>query len=44
MLSVVAITLSGLNLLPLQKLEKYMHSIAGATVFISGFGILFLEW
>ncbi len=44
MLSVVAITLSGLNLLPLQKLEKYMHSIAGATIFISGFGILFLEW
>ncbi len=43
MLSVVAITLMGINFLPAKQLQRYMHAIAGATIFLSGLGIHFLE-
>ncbi|MFH1319757.1 MAG: sulfite exporter TauE/SafE family protein [Bacteroidota bacterium] len=42
MLAVVLISSFGINLLPLGKLEKYTHAIAGAIIFLSGAGILFL--
>lgn len=32
----------GLKLLPFGKLERYTHAIAGATILLSGFGIVFL--
>jgi len=42
MLVVVLITSYGVNLLPLQKLERYMHAVAGAMILLSGIGIQFM--
>jgi len=42
MLAVVLLSVAGLNLLPLGKLEKYIHAIAGATILLSGIAIQFL--
>ena len=42
MLAVVLLASFGINLIPLGKLEKYTHVIAGAIIFFSGIGILFL--
>lgn len=42
MLSVVLITLFGINFLPTKTLERYLHAIAGATIFLSGISIQFL--
>lgn len=42
MLGVVLVSTFGLNLLPLSKLERYSHALAGAAVFICGFAIQFL--
>jgi len=42
MLALVLLASYGLNFLKLGKLEKYTHVIAGATILLSGIGILFL--
>ena len=42
MLSVVLFSVYGINFLPMKKLEKYMHAIAGATISLSGMAIQFL--
>jgi len=42
MLALVLLATFGLNMVKLGKLEKYTHIIAGATILISGIGILFL--
>ena len=42
MLTVVAVASYGISFLPLGKLEKYTHALAGATIMLSGVGIVFL--
>lgn len=42
MLSVVLISSYGIKFIPLGKMEKYSHAIAGATILLSGLGIQFL--
>ena len=42
MLTVVLAFFYGLSFLPLQKMEKYSHAIAGLTIFLSGGAIQFL--
>jgi len=42
MLAMVAALSLGLNVLPLGKLERYMHAVAGAVICLSGIGIVFL--
>ena len=42
MLGVVIISTFGINLLPMKKLERYTHAIAGGTIFICGLAIQFL--
>lgn len=42
MLTLVVLASYGLKMVTFGKLERYTHAIAGATVFLSGFAILFL--
>ena len=42
MLTIVTLAYYGIQFLPMRKVEKYMHVIAGATILISGVGIQFL--
>ena len=42
MLTVVLISTMGINLVPLGKVERYTHALAGATICLSGTGIVFL--
>ncbi len=42
MLSVVLISIWGINFLPLRKLERYSHAMAGAAICLSGIAITFL--
>lgn len=42
MLSVVLVSLWGINLLPLGKIEKFTHALAGFAIFASGLAINFL--
>ncbi|MBA7522087.1 hypothetical protein ES705_14200 [subsurface metagenome] len=42
MISMVLILQKGINLVRLNKLERYTHAIAGAMLLLSGVGILFL--
>ena len=42
MLTFVFLSIRGLNLLGLGKLERYTHALAGFTIFICGFAIQFL--
>jgi sulfite exporter TauE/SafE len=42
MLGLVLLASYGFKLVNLGKMERYMHAIAGATIFLSGIGILFL--
>jgi sulfite exporter TauE/SafE len=42
MLGVVLVSTFGLNLLPLSKLERYSHALAGAAIFLCGMAIQFL--
>ena len=42
MISVVAVSLWGMNLLPLGKIEKFTHALAGFAIFASGLAINFL--
>ena len=39
MVSVVTVSLYGINLLPLGKIEKYSHALAGFAIFVSGLAI-----
>jgi hypothetical protein len=40
MLGIVLLTTFGINFLPLGKLERYAHAMAGAIIFLSGIAIL----
>jgi sulfite exporter TauE/SafE len=40
MLTIVLLLTAGFNLIPLGKLERYTHAIAGGTIFLSGIAIL----
>jgi sulfite exporter TauE/SafE len=42
MLTIVILSTYGIQLVPMKKMEKYMHVIAGATILVSGIGIQFL--
>ncbi|MFA8436062.1 MAG: sulfite exporter TauE/SafE family protein [Marinifilaceae bacterium] len=42
MIAMVMVPLYGISLFPFQRLERYSHAIAGATVCLCGFGMLFL--
>jgi nickel/cobalt transporter (NicO) family protein len=42
MLSVVLVSLWGINLIPLGKFEKFSHALAGASICLSGLAIIFL--
>jgi hypothetical protein len=42
MLVLVLSATFGLSFLPLGKLEKYSHALAGGIIMISGLGIIFL--
>lgn len=42
MLTVVVVALMGVNFIPFKRFERYIHVIAGATIFLSGLGIQFL--
>jgi hypothetical protein len=38
----VLLPLFGLKMLPMKFLERYMHAVAGFTIFICGIGIEFM--
>ncbi len=42
MMSIVIISLYGINLFSMKKLERYAHALAGGTIFLCGIAILFL--
>ena len=42
MMSIVMVTSFGLSLVPMRKVERYTHALAGATIFLSGMAIQFL--
>jgi hypothetical protein len=42
MLGVVLISLKGITLLPVQRLERYSHALAGATIMACGVAIQFM--
>jgi hypothetical protein len=42
MLFIVISALKGIELIPTKRLEKYMHAISGAVIFICGVSIQFL--
>ncbi len=42
MIGVVLLSIYGIRFIPLGKLERYMHAVAGGTILLSGIGIKFL--
>jgi len=42
MLVLISLSSWGLSFLPLGKLERYVHALAGAMIFISGLSVQFL--
>jgi sulfite exporter TauE/SafE len=42
MLTIVILATYGIQFIPMKKMEKYVHVIAGATILVSGIGIQFL--
>ena len=44
MIMMVAFGFYGVSLFKTNKLERYMHALGGATIFICGAGMVFLEW
>ncbi|MDM8529173.1 sulfite exporter TauE/SafE family protein [Anaerolineales bacterium HSG24] len=42
MMSIVLISAVGISFVPVSKLERYTHALAGATIFLSGMSIQFL--
>ncbi len=44
MVGMVLLGYYGISFLKTEKLERYMHALAGVTIFICGAGMVFLEW
>jgi threonine/homoserine/homoserine lactone efflux protein len=44
MVVMVGLGFYGISILKTEKVEKYMHAMGGATIFICGAGMVFLEW
>lgn len=44
MVLMVALGYYGMSFLKTDKLEKYMHALGGATIFICGVGMVFMGW
>ena len=44
MLAAVWVGQSGIALLPLGRLERYTHALAGGAILVSGLGMVFLGW
>ena len=42
MLGIVILASKGINLLPLGRLERYSHALAGVAILLSGIAIQFL--
>lgn len=42
MLTVVIVSTLGISFIPLQRVERYLHALSGAAIFISGMAIQFL--
>lgn len=42
MLAIVTVSVLGINMVPVKKLERYTHALAGFTIFASGMAIQFL--
>ena len=42
MMVIVFVTSTGIKLIPMKKMEKYSHALAGAIILFSGLGIQFL--
>jgi nickel/cobalt transporter (NicO) family protein len=42
MLAAVLISKAGIDLIPLAKVQRYSHAIAGASIFLCGLAIVFL--
>jgi hypothetical protein len=42
MLGIVLVSSFGINLLPMGKLERYSHALAGGTILLCGVAIQFL--
>jgi nickel/cobalt transporter (NicO) family protein len=42
MLAIVLLSISGIKFFPMQRMERYMHAIAGATILLCGIAIEFL--
>jgi len=42
MLIVVMLASAGLQFIPMQRMERYTHALAGAAIFLSGMAIQFL--
>jgi nickel/cobalt exporter len=42
MMTIVAVSYFGMSLIPFQKIEKYTHALAGASIFLCGIAIQFL--
>jgi hypothetical protein len=42
MLTIIAISSWGISFIRLGRLERYVHAIAGAMIFISGMSVMFL--
>jgi hypothetical protein len=41
MLIMVLLTIKGLNFIPLKKIERYTHALAGFTILLCGAGMVF---
>jgi hypothetical protein len=42
MMSIVLLSAFGISVVPVSRLEKYAHALAGATIFLCGMSIQFL--
>lgn len=44
MVVMVGLGFYGISIFKTEKMEKYMHALGGATIFVCGAGMVFLEW
>jgi sulfite exporter TauE/SafE len=44
MVLMVALGFYGISFLQTKQLERYMHALGGATIFLCGIGMVFLQW
>lgn len=44
MIAMVGLGYYGISLAQTTKLERYMHALGGATIFICGLGMVFMDW